>query len=433
MRAIHGLDISKSDLAEATVRTSPEETSSISYRSVSRWEDLEVKLWEGGLEAYNQEFKGIECITAMEVIEHIPDNILPLFAPMLLGTYRPRLFLVTTPSYTFNARFTAPGHETDRRGYPDPTGRTDRVFRHDDHKFEWTVEEFSDWCHSAASQWGYDVTIAGVGKAQEPDPWGRDDAVGFASQVALFRRRDDITPSANTEKTEQSEQPQHTLVCTHVYPANSSARSPKSLKEIMGIVDQTVAQFEGRCTLRDLWVERVVSEACGGWIELLIEALMESDTWALDRTTSASRMEWNVSVRDGVELQFQPTQLAFQDEDSDPWRESGQGSQLDLPTKQNSLDSGFEEDLEVADEMKSWSAWNVGQTTLVDGGSAFADREVSQDVSAWDDLKPSGWGEVSLPEDNAWVAEDEGEVQLNTGASESWGAGDWTQDRAEQG
>ena len=127
--------------------------------------------------------------TSLIRIEHLPEETLPEFAPMLLGVYHPRLLLITTPSYTFNARFTAPdAPKSARNGYPDPTGRTSRIFRHSDHKFEWTVEEFTRWCEEAARQWSYEVEVSGVGSACEKDPWHRDESLGKASQVAVFRR-----------------------------------------------------------------------------------------------------------------------------------------------------------------------------------------------------------------------------------------------------
>jgi hypothetical protein len=32
-----------------------------------RWEELEVKIWQGGLEVVNEELVNIECIVSMEV------------------------------------------------------------------------------------------------------------------------------------------------------------------------------------------------------------------------------------------------------------------------------------------------------------------------------------------------------------------------------
>jgi hypothetical protein len=63
-------------------------------------------------------------------IEHLPEQELSRFAPSILGVYRPRILLVSTPNYSFNAKFGA------QKMYVDPTNRTDRLFRHDDHKFE---------------------------------------------------------------------------------------------------------------------------------------------------------------------------------------------------------------------------------------------------------------------------------------------------------
>ena len=38
------------------------------------------------------------------------------------------------------------------KGFLDPTGRTERVFRHSDHKLEMTEQEFRDWCESAEGE-----------------------------------------------------------------------------------------------------------------------------------------------------------------------------------------------------------------------------------------------------------------------------------------
>lgn len=47
---------------------------------------------------FNDEFCSCEAIVALEVIEHLEQHVLDKFAPMILGEYRPRLLLVTTPS-----------------------------------------------------------------------------------------------------------------------------------------------------------------------------------------------------------------------------------------------------------------------------------------------------------------------------------------------
>ncbi|KAI0319194.1 hypothetical protein OF83DRAFT_1111637 [Amylostereum chailletii] len=187
MKHLHGLDVCLPDLDAAIKTIAPR--SPVHPLNQPRWENLECKMWYGGLQTPNAAFEGIDCIVATEVVEHLPPDILPYFAPVLLGCYHPRLFLITTPSYTFNQLFHPP-NSTDPWGFPDPTLRTERVFRHHDHKFEWTPEECTQWCVTEAERWGYEVVVSGVGRSRHPDPWGREAATGFASQVACFRRKE---------------------------------------------------------------------------------------------------------------------------------------------------------------------------------------------------------------------------------------------------
>jgi len=62
-----------------------------------RWEKLQTELWLGGIEKYNARMEGYEAITCLEVIEHLDPNVLSRFGVVTMGTYRPRLLLVTTP------------------------------------------------------------------------------------------------------------------------------------------------------------------------------------------------------------------------------------------------------------------------------------------------------------------------------------------------
>ena len=57
---IIGLDISTSDLEIAIADTAPSD-----WRT--RWQPLEVEIWQGGLEVVNSALAGIDCIVATEV------------------------------------------------------------------------------------------------------------------------------------------------------------------------------------------------------------------------------------------------------------------------------------------------------------------------------------------------------------------------------
>jgi len=51
----------------------------------------------GGIEKYNSKMEGYEAITCLELIEHLDPNVLSRFGVVTMGTYRPRLMLITTP------------------------------------------------------------------------------------------------------------------------------------------------------------------------------------------------------------------------------------------------------------------------------------------------------------------------------------------------
>jgi small RNA 2'-O-methyltransferase len=250
-------------------------------------------------------------------IEHLRPAALAAFAPVLLGLYSPRLFLVTTPSYTFNARFHAPGAPRPG-GFADPTGRTERIFRHHDHQFEWTPAEFGAWCHTAADLWGYELAhFGGVGTPREADPYGRDDELGCATQVALFRRREGDAAAASryveydrwlhAQQLLQQQQTDgsaalrsttaaHELLATHRYESHPLSRAPLAVAEIGKLVEEKMCRFHApEIAIHDLWNTSPVSSACGGWLELLIAGVNEREGLQLHPTEGRPRSEWLVT------------------------------------------------------------------------------------------------------------------------------------------
>jgi small RNA 2'-O-methyltransferase len=75
-----------------------------------------------------------------------------------------------------------------------PTGSDGNPMRDADHKFEWTRQEFREWCRKQANLWGYGVQFDGVGTALDEEDWrlslGDNDEqdVGHASQVRIVSR-----------------------------------------------------------------------------------------------------------------------------------------------------------------------------------------------------------------------------------------------------
>ncbi|OBZ72388.1 Small RNA 2'-O-methyltransferase [Grifola frondosa] len=287
---VYAVDISASDSKWLSESIRP---SASDFPERLRWEPLEVKVWQGSLDSVNPEFVGFECICAMEVIEHLPEDVLADFAPIMLGIYHPRLLLITTPSYTYNARFTAPNAPPSaRKGYLDPTGRTSRIFRHSDHKFEWTIEEFTEWCNTVADEWEYDVEVGGIGTACEKDPWGRE--LGYASQTAAFKRREGPQYAQRREKRCQdigildraSNRDRHELLKTHHEDPHEQAQSPKSITEIGELVKARMVEWrEPKVKMHDLWFQNDIAIACGGWLELLPYAVHKQSALTLHKSS----------------------------------------------------------------------------------------------------------------------------------------------------
>ena len=230
---------------------------------------------------------------------------------MLLGVYHPKFLLVTTPSYTFNARFTSPDAPgSARRGYPDPTGRTNRIFRHSDHKFEWTREEFTMWCEETAKEWGYNAQQTSIGRALEQDSWGRDEELQGATSVVVFRRLGDIENAERERKGRTFIQSlsldgtPHEVLAIHKHLAHATARKPTSLDEIAKKVISKMEEYrEGFMRVEELWFEQEIAMMCGGWIEMLVRAVEECPDLVLRNEVDGMKRErsmWNVELIGGV-------------------------------------------------------------------------------------------------------------------------------------
>jgi len=122
-----------------------------------------IELLHGSLLYRDDRLKGFDAATVIEVIEHLDPPRLAAFERVLFEAARPTFAIVTTPNREYNVKFEglAPGR-----------------FRHGDHRFEWTREEFHAWCGRQCERFGYTVEHHPVGD-EEPD-------LGPPTQLALF-------------------------------------------------------------------------------------------------------------------------------------------------------------------------------------------------------------------------------------------------------
>jgi hypothetical protein len=101
----------------------------------------------------------------MEVIEHVDPPRLAALEGSVFGHAAPRTVIVTTPNAEYNVRY-----ETL------PAGQ----FRHRDHRFEWSREQFHGWAAAVAARHGYRVRFVPVG--------ADDTEVGPPTQMAIFTK-----------------------------------------------------------------------------------------------------------------------------------------------------------------------------------------------------------------------------------------------------
>ena len=123
-----------------------------------------IKLIHGSLMYRDRRLASFDVATVIEVIEHLDAARLRAFERVLFQQAHPKTVIVTTPNSEYNVKF-----ETL------PAGQ----FRHPDHRFEWTRNQFENWTGGIAARFGYTVRHAGIGEA--------DAALGSPTQMAIFQ------------------------------------------------------------------------------------------------------------------------------------------------------------------------------------------------------------------------------------------------------
>jgi 3' terminal RNA ribose 2'-O-methyltransferase Hen1 len=124
-----------------------------------------LKLMHGSLMYRDKRLEGFDAAAVVEVIEHLDPPRLTAFERVLFEFARPQTVVLTTPNCEYNVMW-----ETLPAGH----------FRHTDHRFEWTREEFQSWANRVADQHGYSVRFLPVGP--------EDATVGSPTQMGVFER-----------------------------------------------------------------------------------------------------------------------------------------------------------------------------------------------------------------------------------------------------
>jgi 3' terminal RNA ribose 2'-O-methyltransferase Hen1 len=124
-----------------------------------------VTLLQGALTYRDDRWREAEAAALVEVIEHLDPDRVPMAVEVIFGDARPKTVIVTTPNADYNSLFPTL-----------PAG----AFRHPDHRFEWSRQEFAAWAADIETRFGYRAEIRGIG----PD----DPELGAVTQMAVFQR-----------------------------------------------------------------------------------------------------------------------------------------------------------------------------------------------------------------------------------------------------
>lgn len=124
-----------------------------------------ISLIHGSLLYRDKRLAGYDAAAVVEVIEHLDQPRLAAFERSLFEFARPQTVVVTTPNVEYNVNY-----ETM------PAGK----LRHEDHRFEWTRQEFQNWSTRVAERYGYTVRSLPIGP--------EDAEMGAPSQMGIFTR-----------------------------------------------------------------------------------------------------------------------------------------------------------------------------------------------------------------------------------------------------
>jgi hypothetical protein len=166
--------------------------------------------------------------------------------------------------------------------------------------------------------WGYElVECSSRGMCVSKDEWDRDEVLGGASQVAMFRRRDgpreakirhlarehaeygvatNHTSDAGGSTLDKGLKESNVLLARHVHEGDSHARSPLSPADIHHRIHQAYDNARTRImSVYQLWLSGEVSRSCGGYLSVLLQAIEAANELNLIRDDKAPREYWDVS------------------------------------------------------------------------------------------------------------------------------------------
>ncbi|XP_037926236.1 small RNA 2'-O-methyltransferase [Hermetia illucens] len=176
--------------------------------------NFRVDIYKGSISSSVNCLRDVEAVIGIEIIEHLYPDVLENVPYNVFGFIQPKLVVFTTPNSDYNVLF----------NLTLPNG-----FRHDDHKFEWSREQFRDWCYNICDRFpNYQVAFLGAGA----QPEGIDD-VGPVSQIGVFVRNDmrglPLVEDISAEPIKLPESEEYELLYSYEFPKSVDQRTNREV------------------------------------------------------------------------------------------------------------------------------------------------------------------------------------------------------------
>ncbi|KAL4462011.1 hypothetical protein ABPG74_000856 [Tetrahymena malaccensis] len=227
---IDGLDIDGLVLETQGIQNAKPDLIQNQYASM-RKQQLVVNLYQGSALNKIQHLKDqkYDAVILIELIEHLQVEDVYLIEQNLFSFLRPQYVIVTTPNSDFNVYF-----NFEKQGI---------MFRDEDHKFEWSQNQFQFWAQNICQSYGYKIVeLTGVGEHKIEGIKN-----GFCTQIVVFEKDTQREQYLNLPLMNLQEG-QIRQICQIYYPFESKEQYFKrevvdSIRYILHISDEQY-QFE---------------------------------------------------------------------------------------------------------------------------------------------------------------------------------------------
>lgn len=151
--------------ADVAVRALEKAKQNLRYDRMPPYKKEKLTLMQASLTYKDPRFSGYDAACLVEVIEHLDPMRIPAFERVVFEFAVPHTVIVTTPNKEYNTNY---------------EWLSEGNLRHNDHRFEWSRDEFAKWTEHICQTFGYTVERSEIGDV--------DEEFGAPTQMGVFRK-----------------------------------------------------------------------------------------------------------------------------------------------------------------------------------------------------------------------------------------------------